>query len=479
MPGTPDRTGETIAERYDLLDVVGRGGQGLVYRGYDRWMERPVAVKLLSGPAAKDPSMAERLMREQQALSALKGTSAVELFDVCRGNNGEIALVMELLSGIDLEEHLYTLEDRGEHLSLERVAEIFDPIVETLDVAHRAGILHRDLKPANVFLLDYGAVRLLDFGLARLKSAAPLTKAGTIMGSPSFMAPEAWKGQQGLVDHRADVYSLGVILFRVLSGDLPFSGESLHEKFLGTTKSARPSLLAKRPDLPPAADDWVEMALAIDREDRFENVRALWSAFLVTFDVEPPKRKHASLWSKAKDVVHRITDRHHEHPTDETHAPSAPPVGELSFLSEALAKSVLPPAPELERAAPPPPPRRPPPAHPPIRVREKTVELSDVELEDAPPSRPMSGEKTLELSDLDLVFAEDTIPGAPAPSTDVAITPPEAPIEAAPAPPPEPETARADDAKNRREEKKKARAKRRRDRKKLRREQEKAAKAKR
>jgi serine/threonine protein kinase len=509
VPGTPDRTGETIAERYDLLDVIGRGGQGLVYRGYDRWMDKPVAVKLLSGPGAKDPQMAERLMREQQALSALKGTSAVELFDVCRGNNGEIALVMELLSGIDLEEHLYALEDRGEHLSVERVAEIFDPIVETLDVAHHAGILHRDLKPANVFLLDYGGVRLLDFGLARLKSAAPLTKAGTIMGSPSFMAPEAWKGQLGLVDHRADVYSLGVILFRVLSGALPFSGESLHEKFLGTTKGARPSLLAKRPDLPPAADDWVDMALAIDREDRFENVRALWSAFLVTFDVEPPKRKHASLWSKAKDVVHRITDRHHEHPTNETHTPSAPPVGEMSWWNEALAKSVLPPPPELERPAPPPPPRRRPPAHPPIRMREKTVELSDVELEEAPPSRPSGGEKTLELSDMDLVFAEDTIPGAPAPSTDVEIKPAETPseaaieaspasrrrveagsnrreekeekngeapnealIEASPVPLPEPETASSNDAKNRREEKKKARAKRRRERKRLRAEQQ-------
>ncbi len=448
MALTRDRIGNVIAERYELLDVIGRGGQGLVYKGYDRWTERNVAVKLLASKQAREPQMAQRMIREQQAMTALKGTAAVELFDVCRGSDGELCLVMELLSGIDLEEHLYALEDRGERLDLYRVGEIFDPIVDTLEVAHDAGILHRDLKPANVFLLDYGGVRLLDFGLARLRTGgAPLTAAGTVMGSPSYIAPEAWQGRTEVVDHRADVYSLGVILFRLLAGELPFSGETLHEKFLGSTKSERPSLLARRADLPPSADDWVEMALAIDREDRFSNVRALWNAFTETFDVKPPRRKpRESLWSAAKHAIEHLA-----HGSDKPLPAPAPRPAELSFVSEALAKSV---APMQDKAlGPPPPPRRNLPAPPPAPFaarREHTVELTDIDLEEAPPSKGRSIEKTLELTDLDLVFAEDTIPGARVPFPEVV---------------PVLETPEKQQEKKRKNEKKRARAERRKKRK--------------
>jgi tRNA A-37 threonylcarbamoyl transferase component Bud32 len=268
-------------QRYELLGEIGSGGQGVVYRAFDHWTQRPVAIKVLGSRAAREPQAAERLSREQQALTALKGTAAVEVLDIYRGKDGELCLVMELLKGTTLDAYLQEIEARNERMELFRIAEVFEPIVDTLEVAHKAGILHRDLKPANVFLLEDGAVRLLDFGMTRLRTSAPLTAEGTVMGSPSFMAPEAWKGQSAAVDHRADVYSLGVILFRVLAGALPFSGLSLYEKMVGSTKSERPSLHAKRPDLSPDVDEWVLLALAIDREQRFQNVRALWNAFLV------------------------------------------------------------------------------------------------------------------------------------------------------------------------------------------------------
>jgi eukaryotic-like serine/threonine-protein kinase len=338
---TPDRVGQLISERYELLEVVGRGGQGTVYRARDRWSPRRVAVKILGSKAAREPHVVERLMREQQAMIVLKGTSAVELFDVCRGNEGELCLVMELLTGVDLDEHLYVLEQRRERMPLPRVAQIFDPIVSTLETAHAAGILHRDLKPANIFLVEGGGVRLLDFGLARLKQSAPLTAAGTVMGSPSFMAPEAWTGVSDLLDARADVYSLGVILFRVLAGELPLSGTSLQEKFLNTTTGARPSLLRYRPDLPRRADDWVALALAIDREQRFASVRALWNAFLTTFNLSYANpHKRASLWATAKGALGQLV-------RGSQPAPSAPPPtsNEPSFAREALARSV----PHVER----------------------------------------------------------------------------------------------------------------------------------
>jgi eukaryotic-like serine/threonine-protein kinase len=391
-----------LGERYERLGILGRGGQGIVYRAFDRWGNRPVAIKVLTSVARK-PEMAERLIREQQALSALKGTAAVEVLDIYRGNNGELCLVMELLIGTDLEEHLYRLEARGERLALATIAEIFDPIVDTLEVAHAAGILHRDLKPANVFLLESGGVRLLDFGMARLKRSAPLTAAGTVMGSPSFMAPEAWQGRSELVDHRADVYSLGVILFRVLAGSLPFEGRTLQEKFFGSTRSARPSLSAKRPDVPPDADEWVALALAIERDQRFSNVRALWNAFLATFEIERPRRaeKRPSFWVAARDKLLELTSV--AAPPPVTPQPGA--AGEPSFAREALARSVLhlsDPEVTAEVAASP----------------EKTVELQSPELLPAsssektiPIPRPEPvPEPTVELSGSELVARENTEP---------------------------------------------------------------------
>jgi serine/threonine-protein kinase len=367
---TRDRSGEVIAQRYQLVDVIGRGGQGTVYRAFDRWMKRPVAIKVLGSKAMREPHMVERLMREQQALSVLKGTSAVDLLDVCRGQDGELCLVMELLQGVDLDEYLFTTEQRGERMSVARVVEIFDPIVSTLETAHASGILHRDLKPANIFLLEGGGVRLLDFGLARLEKSAPLTAAGTVMGSPSFMAPEAWGGVSDLLDQRADVYSLGVILFRVLAGELPFSGTTLKEKFLAANFSELPSLREFRPELPRDADAWVASALARDREQRFGNVRALWSAFLSVFR-SPAREPRASIWAAAMSAVGRIARS--EPPRAKTD-PRAAPRARAETLPRAASKALPNPPPPPKRAAPPP--------------REATVELGDDEVQRiGPPPR--------------------------------------------------------------------------------------------
>jgi len=331
-----DRSGEVVGQRYELIEVIGRGGQGTVYRASDRWMQRAVAVKVLGTKAVREPHAVERLMREQQAMSTLKGTAAVELFDLFRGDEGELCLVMELLKGMDLDDYLFTIELSNGRMPIERVLQTFEPIVGTLETAHAAGILHRDLKPANIFLLESGGVRLLDFGLARLKQSAPLTAAGTVMGSPSFMAPEAWQGVSDLMDARVDVYSLGVILFRVLAGKLPFAGTSMQEKFLNATRGARPSLLKYRPDLPAAADGWVTHALALDREQRFANVGALWSAFCSVFrPAQGRARGGPSLWAAAIGAVQKLVG---------AAPPAAPPapvlgVGELSFTREALARS--------------------------------------------------------------------------------------------------------------------------------------------
>jgi serine/threonine protein kinase len=262
-------------------------------------------------------------------------------------------------------------------MPLARVASIFDPIVNTLDVAHAEGILHRDLKPGNIFLLREGGVRLLDFGMARLKRGAPLTAAGTVMGSPSFMAPEAWQGMSDLLDRRADVYSLGVILFLVLAGELPLSGTSLQEKFLGATQGKHKSLKQLRPDLPKSADEWAARALALNREQRFESAVALWDGFLRTFRVRRPNQtRMASLWAKAKGAVQRFGSA----------APPAPEVQPIeavrftsdappSFVREALANTIL----QREPSADMKPPRQDPP--------EKTLDMNAGALEASEPAK--------------------------------------------------------------------------------------------
>ncbi len=309
-----EHAGEVVAGRYELADVIGQGGLGLVWRARDRDTGRDVAVKMLSEVAARDPQQIERLRREQLALVALAGTSAVGFLDLCSSKSGRLCLVLELLDGIDLEQRIEQLESLRQKMSLAELVSVLGPIVTTLDRAHRAGIIHRDLKPANIFLVAEragGGVRLLDFGLARLRSAQPLTAAGMIVGSPSYIAPEIWRGTRDL-DGRVDIYSFGVLVFRLLSGQLPFEGATLQDKFTGATSSARPSLRAISSDLPEEVDDWVQQVLAADRERRFRTIRGAWNALLAALGAtelaaELVSDEDFAIASKAEAALRQLT----------------------------------------------------------------------------------------------------------------------------------------------------------------------------
>ncbi|WP_437503310.1 serine/threonine-protein kinase [Sorangium sp. So ce1099] len=325
---------DVIDGRYKLLEVVGQGGHGVVYRALDQQTGAHVAVKCLHPEFASDPSLKARMRREASAMGALSGTSATQVFAFTEAPDGTLCIVMEFLKGSDLETTLRQLEAQHQRLPLARFHQLFRPIVDTLDAAHARGIVHRDLKPANIFVLESdaaspasssssppsprasgdsahiasdsahpaadpgqppagagggaqgsaavaaarGGVRLLDFGLVKVMQADPLTREGAIPGSPSYIAPEVWKGRPQEIDHRIDIYSLGAVLFRVLAGRVPFSGASRVDILLAAARGPRPSLHAVRPDLPPEVDAWVARALAVVPEERFQDVRALWSA---------------------------------------------------------------------------------------------------------------------------------------------------------------------------------------------------------
>jgi|RhiMethySRZTD1v2_1073278.scaffolds.fasta_scaffold606494_2 serine/threonine-protein kinase len=273
-----DRRGEVVGGRYRLVELIDRGGQGAVYRGLDQRMGDEVAVKVLSPPTRSDQAWRDRMLREVHALTVLAGTSAVRVYHQVWAEDGTLFLIMELLKGANFETYLDLQQQRGARLGLFELRPIFDPVVATLETAHAKGILHRDMKPSNIFVQIDGSVRLLDFGFAKFLRMRSVTLAGHIAGSPSYIAPECWKETTESLDQRIDVYGMSAVLFRALAGRPPFVGNGVIQIMRLCSTAERPSLHALRPDLPPAVDDWVKAALAIERDERFLSVRASWNA---------------------------------------------------------------------------------------------------------------------------------------------------------------------------------------------------------
>lgn len=277
-----NRIGQVVAERYRLEVLIDLGGQSEIYRARDLIEGDLVAVKILTDVGARDPQLRERLLREAHALAQLGRSAAVRVLDQGFAPDGALAMVMELLRGVNFEVYLERLERGGVRLPPDELSRLLGPIVDTLDRCHALGIIHRDLKPKNLYVVDAahgGGVKLLDFGFAKFLRMRSVTAAGMVAGSPSYIPPESWLGANATLDQRADVYGLGAVMFRALSGKPPFLARDLRELLELVTTAPRPSLHGVRPDLPSGVDDWVAQALAIHPDERFNTVRALLTAF--------------------------------------------------------------------------------------------------------------------------------------------------------------------------------------------------------
>jgi eukaryotic-like serine/threonine-protein kinase len=275
------REGDTIDDRYVLGAELGRGGHGVVFRAVDTQSNEPVAVKVLRQNISEDPQYAVRLWREAQSLRMLWGESVVRVHRFGHDAQGFVYMVMDLMEGETLDQHLHDLEGFGDRMSAFEVLRTLDPVARALHTAHGKGIIHRDVKPANIFRVEGeqgGGVRLMDFGLAKMQGAEQLTQVGMIAGSPSYIAPEVWRAQE--FDHRIDVYSLGAVVFRCLAGRVPFSSPNNLELFMKVLKDPRPRLSPERPELSPEIDAWVATALAVNRDQRFPWVSAMWNELL-------------------------------------------------------------------------------------------------------------------------------------------------------------------------------------------------------
>lgn len=254
--GTSDRSrfaaaesflGQTLADQYRLLEIIGAGGFGVVFRARQLKVERDVAVKILHPQMATDAVAVQRFENEARIVSQLRHPNTLRLHDTGRAPNGLLFIVTELLSGRPLSD---VLASSG-RLPLDRSVFIIDAICGSLAEAHAAGIVHRDLKPENVYIDRVGSddvVKVLDFGIAKiLECDARITRPGSLSGTPHYMSPELASG--GTVDGRADVYALGIMLYQMLSGELPFPGTSLVEVLKGHLFEPPPSLSVKHPEL--------------------------------------------------------------------------------------------------------------------------------------------------------------------------------------------------------------------------------------
>ena len=218
--GNPEATPPAAVGKYQILDVLGHGAMGVVYRARDTVLQREVALKVMAASIAGDPEFKARFEREARAAAQLSHPHVVTVFDLGYGPDGSPYIAMELLKGRDL----HSVLAEGPPLSLDRKLQIMVQVLLGLSHAHRAGIVHRDVKPGNIFLTEEGAAKILDFGMARLTRGAGSGTA-SIMGTADYMSPEQVRGAS--VDGRSDVFSCGSILFELITGERPFHGDSL------------------------------------------------------------------------------------------------------------------------------------------------------------------------------------------------------------------------------------------------------------
>ncbi|MEZ4339323.1 MAG: serine/threonine-protein kinase [Sandaracinaceae bacterium] len=262
--------GAVLNERYEIRAKLGAGGMGTVYEARHRLIDKRVVVKVLHRDFVEDDTAVERFRREAKAATAIDHDHVVDVTDFGSLADGTPFLVMEHLEGQPLSE---LIDDEGV-LSVGRAAAIARQICDGLHAAHQKGIVHRDMKPENVFMVrrprggDF--VKILDFGISRVLTEsehARLTQAGTAMGTPAFMAPEQAQGRPS-TDHKADIFSVGVMLYEMLGGELPFAGDTLAALLLAVMTVTPRSVRELRADVPPRLAALVDRAMAKEPRDR-------------------------------------------------------------------------------------------------------------------------------------------------------------------------------------------------------------------
>ena len=286
VTNAPVREGDIVAGKYRIERTIGSGGMGYVVAARHLALGEPVALKFVLAHHSENREVVERLMREARATFRLRNIHTVRVHDVGELPSGHLYMVMELLEGRDLRAEL---TERGPLPPSEAVSHVIDTC-EALQEAHALGIVHRDLKPGNLFLAKavHGRdiVKVLDFGMSKLDSAlhegGPLTRPETALGTPRYMAPEQWKSASN-VDHTADIWALGIVMYELLTGKTPLHGMLVQERLARLLAGAIPSPRDLRPEVPEALARIVLRCLRADPSARWASVARLSGALRAAF----------------------------------------------------------------------------------------------------------------------------------------------------------------------------------------------------
>ncbi|MCK6508832.1 protein kinase [Myxococcota bacterium] len=255
--------------KYRFLERIGRGGMAFVYRGEHVDMAQPIAIKVLFQKHSQSPEKRARFHREAQLQFRLRHPHLVRSFDLI-DEQGILGIVMDWVDGFDLATHT---EQHGGRLGLTDLKPLFFPVLEVVHYAHRQGIIHRDLKPANILIEHREGQtipKVLDFGIAKLLNDTEWqTEEGVLLGTPAYLAPE--QAERAQIDHRVDIYALGITFYQLATGQLPFSGETVLEVLLAHRDKNPPPMRFWDPAIPPSIDYVIQKALAKNPNERFEN----------------------------------------------------------------------------------------------------------------------------------------------------------------------------------------------------------------
>lgn len=276
--------GQKISDRYQIIKSIGEGGMANVYLAYDTILDRNVAVKLLRGDLASDEKFVRRFQREALSASSLNHQNIVEVYDVGE-DNGDYYIVMEYIEGKHLKE---LIKKRGK-LTLSEVVDIMLQITDGMSVAHDSYIIHRDIKPQNIMILENGLVKITDFGIAMAMNATQLTQTNSVMGSVHYIPPEQASGKGSTL--QSDIYSMGIVMYELLTGKLPYRGENAVEIALKHLKEPIPNIKEELPNLPNSIENIILKATAKNPKNRYADAREMHEDLKTCLDDARAKEK--------------------------------------------------------------------------------------------------------------------------------------------------------------------------------------------